>query len=204
MWRSQFGETVGELAVERLEVGTQRLRARGEVGGVVGVDLGQRGGHGVAEGRHPERVEPEVRVEAAVDALLVVVTVVRCVVVVGHVHEGLEADDRRGVEHVTAGVLVDRVVDRRLQAALVHDEVGLGDQGRLLDRRLEVVRLLAGRRQVVDRDDVTADPVGDELERVERGRDLDAAAGVVGEGAAAAGDEERRSRARATSRYGDS
>ena len=81
---------------------------------MVGVDLGQLLGDRVAEVGHPQRVEPEVRVVALVLVTLVVVLV----------PARSQVDDVGGVEHLALGGLVDGLVDGRLEAALVDDQVG--------------------------------------------------------------------------------
>ena len=62
-------------------------------------------GDGVAERGHPQRVEPEVRIQVAVVVALVVLGVL---VPLGR---GLEADDLAGLERVALVGLLDRLVD---------------------------------------------------------------------------------------------
>jgi hypothetical protein len=81
----------------------------------------------------------------------------------------IEAGRRRHVERVAADDL-DALVERRREAGEVHHEIGVLQPGGVLPRELQVVRFGAGRREVGDGDAVAADPLGDELERVE-GRD---------------------------------
>ncbi len=107
----------------------------------LGVELGELLGDGVAEVGHPQRVVPEVRV---------VVALVSSWPPRGRA-PSTQVDDLGRVEDVALGGLVDRVVDGRLEAALVDDQVGARDLGGLPDGELEVVRLAAGGGEVVDR-----------------------------------------------------
>ncbi len=56
--------------------------------------------------------------------VVAVVLGVRLAAVLGERHQ---PDHGGGVEHLARGVLLDGVVDGRLQPGLVEDEVGLGD-----------------------------------------------------------------------------
>ena len=143
----------------------------------------------------PQRVEPEVRVEVAlvvVAVVLVVLGLLAVLLVLLVLRERLEPDDGGGVEGRPGGVLRHGVVDAGLEPGLVHDEVGVRDGGGLLDVELEVVRLATGPGEQLDVGVVARHPLGHERERVERGRHDDlavGAAGVVGEGVAACGDQ---------------
>ena len=68
--------------------------------------------------------------------------------------------------------LLDGGVDRGLEPLLVDDQVGAADLRGLRGGELQVVRLRPGLGQVHDVRVVARDPLGDELERVERGHDL--------------------------------
>ena len=149
---------------------------------MVGVELRELLRHGVADiGKH-QRVLPEVRIGlVGVDTVLA---------------ERHQVDYVVDVEDVALGVLIDRVVDGRLEATLVDDQVGVDDLGGLVDRELEVVRLLARLGEVLDRGQVAGHPLRDVLQRVERRRDPQLAivpTAVVGEGRAARGREGKSS-----------
>ena len=79
------------------------------------------------------------------------------------------------VEHLALGVLVDGVVDRRLEAVLVDHQVGVARRRRSPGRsaRGRAARC-PGWVRFVDLGVVAGDPLGDVLQRVERGRDLHA------------------------------
>jgi len=88
--------------------------------------------------------------------------------------EVLEAGDRSHVEGRALGVVVDTLVDRRLEAALVDHQVGLGQVDGLGEGQLDVVRLQARAGEVRDERagrDLPAHPG----QRVEAGRDRDLA-----------------------------
>ena len=168
------GQSAGVRLVEAFEILAQVRCVGLVVGLVVGVDLCEFLGHRVAEVRHPDRVLPEVRVEAGL---------VR--VVVASVREGLEVYDVGRVEHLAGGALVDGVVHGRLEAAFVDHQVGLRDLGGLLDAEPEVVRFSAGLREVHDLGMVAGNPVGDVLQGVEGRGHLDARRIGTGESRAA-------------------
>ena len=64
--------------------------------------------------------------------------------------EVLEPGDRPDVERRALGVVVDALVDGRLEAALVDDQVGLGQVDGLGEGQLDVVRLQARAGEVGD------------------------------------------------------
>ena len=100
---------------------------------------------------------------------------------------GAQVEHVGDVEGRALGVRLHRVVDRRLEAALEDDEVGLGHLGGLPHGQLEVVRLAAGGGEVRDLRVLAGHPLGDVLEGVERRRHLDAVVEpgrVVGQGGA--------------------
>ena len=80
---------------------------------------------GARDRGQPGRVEPEVRVVARA-----------------------RRPAGRGVDDVVVAALVDRVVDRGLEAPLVDHDVGVRELRGLPDGQLEVVRLLPGLGQV--------------------------------------------------------
>ena len=83
------------------------------------------------------------------------------------------AGDHLGdVEDPALGVLVDRLVDGRLEAVLDHDQVGAGQGDGARERRLDVVRLDAGVGQAGDVHVLAADPLRDPGEGVEAGGHL--------------------------------
>ena len=86
--------------------------------------------------------------------------------------------------------LVDGLVDGGLEAALVEHHAGVLEVRGLARLELEVVRLLAGLGQVDDVHVAAADPLGDELQGVERGDHLGPSA--CGGTAAAARGQQRR------------
>ena len=84
---------------------------------------------------------------------------------------GTQVGHLGGVDHACVAVrggLSYGVVDRRLEVGEVDHDVGLGDVDGLLERDLEVVRLLAGGGERLDPGGVAGDPLGDERQRVER------------------------------------
>ncbi len=89
-------------------------------------------------------------------------------VLLGVLIGGEQVGGVRGVDDALGAVLLQRLIDRGLEAGEVDRDVGLRQLGGLLHPELEVVRLLAGARQV-DHDCVlAADPLGQELQRVHR------------------------------------
>ena len=170
-----------ELAVQGRQVGAQRRGAGGVVGGVVRVGLAEPLGELVADAGQPGRVEPDVRVLAA--ALLGVPLLALVVVPAGgRVQQRLHAGH---VERPVAAVLRDGVVHRRLETLEVDDQLRVADLADLARVELQVVRLGAGLGQVGHPDRVAADPLGEELEGVERGHHVDPLG--VGAGGAAGG-----------------
>jgi hypothetical protein len=95
----------------------------------------------------------------------------------------------RGVHDAVGTVLLDRLVDRRLEPAAVDDEVGLGQGGGLRDPELEVVRLLPGAGQGGHVDVLTADPLREELQRVHARHHVDALAALAALAVGGAGGE---------------
>jgi hypothetical protein len=93
------------------------------------------------------------------------------VVVVGG---GQQLDGRARVERPVRGLLLDRLVDRRLEALEVDDEGGVADVGDLAGIELDVVRLGARFGQLGDRDRVRAEALAEEPQRVERGHHVEA------------------------------
>ena len=158
------GEPGGESGVERGEVGRQGGGVRGVGVSVVGVGLGERGGDRVGKGHQALRVEPEVGVGGV--ALLAYMA-------------GDQVDGVGGVDDVRRFAGSDGGVDRALEPGQVDHQVGLADGPDLARRELDIVRFGAGRRQRADRDEVAAHLLGDVLQRVEGGEDLDLA-GTVG------------------------
>ena len=111
-------------------------------------------------------------VVALVALLLGVLLTLRVVVALVALLVGLdEVDDARQVQRgaVLAVGLLDGLVDRGLERVDVDDEVGALHVRDLARGQLEVVRLAARSRQVLDRVVVAGDPVDQELERVGRG-----------------------------------
>ena len=104
------------------------------------------------------------------------------------------------VDGPVGGLLRDGLVDGRLEALDVQDEVGLGDLGDLRGAELEVVRLDARGRQDVTSTALAADLLGGVLQRVERGDDDGAVAGYwlsrCSSRRSAASDDGRRGRGR--------
>jgi hypothetical protein len=198
-----LGQAGLELAVQRLEVGAQPVGVGVVVVGVVRVGLGQPVGDGGGDRLEVGRVEPDVRVagEVAVGVALVAlllgvlfllgVLVVRVLVAVLALGLVEQLDQARDVDGAILGVLLDCLVDRRLEPAQVHDEVGVGDLADLPRRQLEVVRLAAGLGQVVDGGVLARDLLGHERQRIEgRGDGETVAAARGGVVVAAAGEEE--------------
>ena len=171
------GEPGRVLVVQRDQLSAQGAGACVVRRGVLWVRLRQLRGERVADVGETQGVLPEVRVE-----------------LVGLVRERLEPGDRGRVEGGALRVLLDAVVDRRLEALLVDDDVGLRDRDRLLDGELEVVRLGPGLGQVGDLDPVPADAFGRPGQRVEARGDLHLArvvAQLVAQRAARRGGEQQ-------------
>ena len=178
--RSQVFRPVRVRAVQLLQLGLQGGPVRLVVGRVVGVDAGQLRDHGIGDRDHVQRVQPDVRVEAAVVMALLGVLVVAVLVGGGVVRVivgvllglGLQRHHAGGVEHVLVAALGDGLVDRRLEALDVDDGVGVADRGDLARGELDVVRLRPGLGQAGDGTVLTRDALGDELQGIERRDDL--------------------------------
>ncbi len=84
-------------------------------------------------------------------------------------------EDGGGVEGTGRVAVEDGLVDGGLEAGLDDDEVGAAHVADGGGGELEVVRFAAEGGEVRDDDAVSADLLGDELERVERGEDLEPA-----------------------------
>ena len=83
----------------------------------------------------------------------------------------VEIGGRCGVEDALRLRLVDRLVDRGLEAGQVHDRVSVDEGGDVAGRELEVVRLLPAGGQALDLHVRSADRRRHPLERVEAGDD---------------------------------
>ena len=104
-----------------------------------------------------------------------------------------ELDPVQRVECRSAGAL-DRLLEPGLEAlAHVEDEVGLVDPLHLAGRQFEVVRLGAGRGQVLHLHAVAAHLLGGERQRIEAGDDLPRPRGGAGAFGPAAGGRTRKS-----------
>jgi hypothetical protein len=100
---------------------------------------------------------------------------------------GVAQGDHLGdVEHGAVGVLLNGVVDGRLQAVLDDHQVGVGECGGAGEGRLDVVRLDAGVGEADDVHPVAADPLRDPGQGVEARGDVHqpVVGGVVGQRAA--------------------
>ena len=116
-------------------------------------------GQGVADVSQAGRVEPEVGVgDRPAATVLPSSTPVRSSRAAGGDVEGL-----------VAGLVGRRLVDRRLEAAEVDDEVGVGHGGHVRGAQLQVVGLGPRLGEVGDLDGRAADPLRRVLERVEAG-----------------------------------
>ena len=180
--RSQVARPDAQLVVQGGQLGLQRLGARAVALGAVRVELDEPVGHRCGDLPEADGVQPDVRVALGVRLVLVRLVLVRAVLA--------ELDDGQHVERPVVRLLLDRLVDRGLEAGRVDDEVGLADRADLARRQLEVVRLAPRLGQVGHVDGVAADPRGDELVRVEaddrRHRRVLLTGGRAGHGAAAA------------------
>ena len=84
---------------------------------------------------------------------------------------------RTGVEGPAGRLLRDGLVHRGLEALEVDDEPGVADLADLAGVELDVVRLGAGLGQLGDGHRVAADPLAEELQRVEGGHHVEPAVG---------------------------
>ncbi len=127
------GEASGVGRVEGLELLAQGRRVRRVGLRVVLVEGRELARDGVGDVGDPDRVLPEVGVEAAV-VVLVLVLLLACVLLVllRRLLHGHQVGEPGDVEGVALRVLRDGVVDGRLEAGLVDDEVGVGDLGGLV------------------------------------------------------------------------
>jgi hypothetical protein len=149
------------------EIGCQRSQVRLEVGPVRRVGLGQPRRHLPSNARHVARIQPDVRIQFAVTiAVLLALRVVLTLV------EGLQRDYSGRVEDVVAALLFDRRVHCGLERLLIDHQVGAGDVGHLAGGELHVMGLGAGLGKVLHRSERPCQPLGDELERIERHHDV--------------------------------
>ena len=95
-----------------------------------------------------------------------------------------QVDDGGDLQGLVRGVLFDRRVDLGDELGEVDDVVGLFDGGDVAGGEFEIVRLLAGGREVGDVDMVASDLLGGEGQRVEGGDDVEAVAFGIRTGAA--------------------
>ncbi len=75
--------------------------------------------------------------------------------------------------------LLDGLVDRRLKAGQVDNEVRVGDLGHLPRAQLKIVGLGSGLDQIGHGDAVAADPLGHELQWVEASHDPQLVSGSI-------------------------
>ena len=90
-----------------------------------------------------------------------------------------ETDHAGGVDDVVHPRVRHGAVDSRLQALLVEHDAGAGQAGALTHGQLEVVGLDARRCQRAHLEVVARDPLGDELQRVERRHHVTGATGAT-------------------------
>ena len=179
-----------QLGVEGVEVAHEG----GGVGAVVGGVRRVAPGEVLTEGRRhvgqAGRVEPEVRVRGAAVVVVVRVLLGALAGVLTAGGQG-EAGGRGDVDGGVGGLAAHGLVDGRLEAGEVDDGLRPGHRPDRLGGQLEVVGLDARLGQRGDAHVVAADPLGSELEGVERGRDRHPPV-VTGVGRRAPGQEQRR------------
>jgi hypothetical protein len=162
------GEADPELLVEPGQLAAQLLGTLAELGRVRRAELGHPGGDRVRDRGVPQWREPDVRIEALLGR-------VRHTVLERHVAR-LEGRDGADVERGVPSLTLHGLVDRGLEAVQVQDQVGLRDASHLPGRELQVVRFGAGGREVLHVGLVPAESLGQEGQRVEGRRDVQALA----------------------------
>ena len=84
-----------------------------------------------------------------------------------------QRDDGRGIDHFGVFALCHGLVDCRLEALLIDHQIRRRQARDLSRGEFQVVRLGPWLGQAGDRGVVTGDTLGDELQRVERGHDVE-------------------------------